>query len=260
MARSTSPAPPGTLPDPNDHTPEAVRHRLRTTPTDGWLREFVYGAVDGTVTTFAVVAGVAGAQLSSGIVVVLGLANLFADGFSMAIGNYLSTRAEQQQREKVRRIEELHIDHHPAGEREEVRQIYAAKGFSGPDLERVVDVITAERHRWVETMLAEEHGFTSGRTGPIRAALVTFAAFVAVGSLPLLVFLYHLIMPTHWHVAQPFFWSSVLTGLAFFSIGTVKARFVDEPWWRGGLETLGIGGVAAALAYAVGVALRSLVG
>jgi len=217
----------------------------------------VYGAVDGTVTTFAVVAGVAGASLDETIVVVLGGANLIADGFSMAVSNFLGSRAYRQQRERARRSEQRQIDQLPQGEREEIRQIYAAKGFEGQDLERAVDIITSDRELWTDTMMSEELGYGSTVRNEYRAALATLAAFILVGSLPLLVFVYDLAAPGN--VAHAFVWSAVMTGIAFFAIGAMKARFVEQSWWRSGLETLVVGGLAAALAYCAGAFLERIV-
>lgn len=135
------------------HTPQAIRQRFRYGLKHSYLKDFVYGAVDGTVTTFAVVSSVAGTGLSSGIVIILGVANLLGDGFSMAVSNFLATRSEEQLREKARKMEEKHIAYIPQGEREEIRQIFAAKGFSEKELEKVVDIITSNKKQWVDTML-----------------------------------------------------------------------------------------------------------
>src|SRR5687768_3991101 len=102
MPRPRNPAPSELDALARQHTPAAVRERLDGGPPGSYLRDFVYGAVDGTITTFAVVAGVAGAGLSVGVVIVLGLANLVADGFSMAVGNFLGTKAERERRDRAR--------------------------------------------------------------------------------------------------------------------------------------------------------------
>lgn len=239
------------------HTPAAIRMRLAQQSGPSYVRDFLFGAIDGTVTTFAVVSGVAGAGLSSVVIVILGTANLLADGFSMAAGNFLGARADQQLRDKMRRIEEQHIAEFPQGEAEEIRQIFAQKGFHGEDLERAVRTITKNRERWVETMLVEEHGLPARGQAPWKAAAATFVAFVAVGAMPLLPYLAG---GAGIEVLRPFEWSCGLTAVAFFLTGAAKSRFVAQSWWVSGLESLGLGGAAAAVAYGVGKMLGGLAG
>jgi VIT1/CCC1 family predicted Fe2+/Mn2+ transporter len=235
-------------PLPDDHTREAIARRLAAARSHSYLGDFVLGAVDGAVTTFAVVAGSAGASLSGGVVVVLGLANLLADGFSMAAGNFLRARSEHQVLDRFRRMEEMHIERIPEGEREEIRQIYRAKGFDGEMLESIITVITDDRRKWVNTMLTEEWGLQLRPPSPWRAGAATFAAFVLAGTVPLLPSL----VLVQRDAAATFGMSCFLTGAAFFAIGYARGRVVDRRPWASAVETLGIGGAAAAVAYLVG--------
>lgn len=240
----------------HSHAPEDIARRLATPPGRGYLKDAIYGGVDGAVTTFAVVSGVAGAGLSPGIVIVLGAANLVGDGFSMAAGNFLGTRAENQQREQLRQIERKHIRQVPDGEREEVRQILQGQGFEGQLLEDAVSAITSDESRWVDTMLSNEYGVSLQRTPPILAAMTTFISFMLVGALPLLPFAAGMALGVE---GAPFWSSALLTGIAFFGIGAVKAQFVQQSWWWAGIETLLVGSIAAVLAYLCGYALAGLV-
>jgi VIT1/CCC1 family predicted Fe2+/Mn2+ transporter len=235
------------------HTPHAIAERLSSATEHGYLRDFVLGAVDGTVTTFAVVSGVAGAELAGGVAIILGFANLLADGFSMAAGNYLSTRADLHVVERARAVEEMHIVRVPEGEREEIRQIFRAKGFEGDLLERAVDVITEDPRRWVDTMLTEEMGLQLEKPSPFRAALSTFSAFVIAGFVPLIPFVAFDLGPRN-----TFLVSTLLTGLTFVLIGSFKGLVVHRPWLPSGIETLLVGGAASAMSYAVGVLLRGI--
>lgn len=238
------------------HLPGAIAARLTAKKQHSYLGDAVLGAIDGCVTTFAVVSGVVGANLPQGVAIVLGLANLLADGFSMAVSNYQSTQSDKEQIEQARRMEEMHIDIIPEGEREEIRQIFSRKGFDGPILEEIVEVITQDRKRWVDTMLTEEIGLQLESPTPLKAAMVTLVAFCVVGLIPLLPFLFTLYL-----TPQAIFLVSVgATGLAFFVVGMLKGHLLERPRFISGLETLFIGGCAAGLAYLVGAWLRDFAG
>ncbi|HYA05952.1 MAG TPA: VIT1/CCC1 transporter family protein, partial [Xanthobacteraceae bacterium] len=168
----------------HSHTPQAIRDRLARGPRTSYLRDWIYGGIDGTVTTFAIVAGVVGAHLSASILLILGFANLLADGFAMAASNYSGTKSERDDYQRVIGIERRHIALAPEGEREEIRQIFAAKGFFGDDLERAVAVITSDLALWANTMAIEEYGLSPTQRSPVLAALSTFAAFVLCGCVP----------------------------------------------------------------------------
>ncbi|MEZ6089251.1 MAG: VIT1/CCC1 transporter family protein [Pirellulaceae bacterium] len=240
-----------------EHSPDKIRQRLSEAKRPDYLADFVYGAIDGTVTTFAVVSGVAGADLSSSVLIILGFANLVGDGFSMAAGNYLATRTDAQLNHRRRQHEAAQIDAYPEGEREEIREIYRRKGFQGDDLERAVAIITADKSRWIDAMIMDELGMQLETRSPLKAAAATMLAFFVVGSIPLFAFVTEAIFPGM--ISRPYACSTILTGIAFFLVGAVKSRFVEQRWLWSGLETLTLGGLAAVFAYTVGYALAFLI-
>ncbi len=230
------------------HTAEAIRLRLARGARVNYLRDWIYGAIDGGVTTFAIVAGVVGANLPSTVVLLLGFANLVADGFAMAASNYSGTKAERDDYRRVLDVERRHIALVPEGEREEIRQIFASKGFAGDDLERIVHLISCDAELWAKTMAVEEHGLSPTLRWPPLAALSTFAAFILCGIIPLITFL-----------AVGGLGSCVVAiGATFFGVGAIKSRWSPVAWWRSGLETLVIGMSAAGIAFAIGYSLRVL--
>lgn len=236
----------------HEHSTDAIRRRLAAGPHDPThVRDWVYGGIDGAVTTFAIVSGVVGAQLSPAVIVILGIANLLADGFSMAAGNYLATRTEHDELRHIEAIEHQHIDAWPEGERQEIREIFRRHGIEGELLEQVTAVITADRDRWVHTMLRHEYGLPAKIRSPARAAGATFAAFIVFGAVPLVPFLAG--------VPNAFWVASGATGVVFAGIGALKSRWSPSTWWRASLETLAVGGCAAAVAYGLGAWLRGLV-
>ena len=236
----------------DEHHPHAVARRIAQRAGQGYLGDAVLGAIDGCVTTFAVVAGVAGAGLPRGVALVLGFSNLIADGFSMAASNFERARNERSRGERAREAERKHIALVPDGEREEVRQILASKGFAGEDLERALAVVTAERERWIDFMLVEELGLPPLPPAPLRSALATFAAFLVVGAVPLL--------PLIWIASNAssalFPASAGATAAAFLLVGWLQGRALGTAPALSALRTLAVGGSAAALSYVVALLLR----
>lgn len=233
----------------HEHDVASIRARLNEPGRQSYLKDGVFGAIDGAVTTFAIVAGVVGANLSLKVIIALGIANVLADGFSMAAGNYSGTKAELEDAKRLRAIEERHIAEVPEGEKAELREILAQKGLQGDVLDAATDAIAENRESWINLMLVEEYGLSPVDPHPMRAAIATFAAFLLAGMVPL--------MPYLLGLPDPFTLSIYATGVTFFTVGAIKARWSLAPWWRSGIETLVIGGVAALIAYFVGTLFRA---
>jgi VIT1/CCC1 family predicted Fe2+/Mn2+ transporter len=233
------------------HSAQEISERLAQDKKPNYIRDWVYGGIDGTVTTFAVVAGVVGAQLSAKIIIILGIANLIADGLSMAAGNFSATKTEIDDRARIREVERRHIKDVPDGEREEVRQILLAKGLTGKSLDDAVAAISSDENNWIDFMLNEEYGLAATLRSPGKSASATFLAFLICGSVPLAPFILF--------GSDMFVVSLVMSGIVFFLIGAIKSRWALAPWWRSGMETLIIGMVAAGCAYLVGYLLSGIV-
>ncbi|MBN9669940.1 VIT1/CCC1 transporter family protein [Roseibium aggregatum] len=236
----------------HSHQRKEIADRLALGPSVSYLRDWVYGGIDGAVTTFAVVAGSVGASLSTNVILILGIANLLADGFSMAAANYTGSKSENEDYARLKAVEEKHIAVEPDGEREEIRQIFRSKGYEGEDLEEIVRLVTSNKATWIETMMQGEYGLSDASRAPLKAALYTFAAFVLFGSIPLLPFV--LSLPSGSLVA------CALTASAFFVIGSLRARWSQRSWLACGVETTAIGMLAAGIAYLAGHGLQSLFG
>ena len=222
-----------------------------------YIGEFVYGGIDGSVTTFAVVAGSAGANLDSSVVIILGFANLIADGFATSVGSYLSNKSEKENYEKHQRIEFWEVDNLPEKEKEEIREIYEAKGFEGELLEQVVEVITADKDRWVEVMMKEELNMTQADKSPFAMGAMTFFAFVLVGLIPLSVYVWDYTQEKG--ITHTFEISIALTSLAFIGIGWIKSYVAQTSRIRSIVETLFLGAAAATLSYFVGSFLEQMI-
>jgi vacuolar iron transporter family protein len=223
---------------------------------EAYLGEFVYGGIDGSVTTFAVVAGAVGAGLDSSIIIILGFANLLADGFAMSIGAYLSSKSEKDNYQKHKQVEYWEVENLPEIETEEIRDIYRAKGFEGELLEQIVAVITADKHRWVDVMMKEELNMIEETKSPFKMGAITYFAFILIGVIPLLTYVWDYVRPID---ANLFFIASTLTAVGFVIIGIFKTYVTQTKIWKGILETLSLGAIAAFVAYFVGNFLEHLI-
>ena len=242
------------------HTAKSIHqniHRESHITSGQYLGEFVYGAIDGTVTTFAVVAGAAGAALSPGIVIILGFANLLADGFSMASGNFLSERTQRDFVEKERKREEWEVDNVPEGEIEEIREIFRKKGFKGKDLDKAVKIITSDKKIWVDTMMADELGLLESQKSPLKTAASTYFGFIVIGIIPLLAYVFSYFFP--FFQQHTFKIAVIMTFFALVIIGVVKRYITKKDLWKSIAETIFIGGAAAVIAYYIGFFLRWIV-
>ena len=240
------------------HSPEKIRtaseeHKMES---GAYIGEMVYGALDGIVTTFAVVAGVQGAGLSSGVVLILGFANLVGDGLSMGVGGYLSKKSQQEFAASERRRESWEIENYPHGEKEEIKEIYRQKGFAGTDLDRAVEIITSNKENWVNVMMHEELGIMEDSKPHLLSGFSTFISFLAAGIIPLLFFILALAVPALKQYS--FIMSLMLTAIILFSIGSLRVLLTGVKWWRSGLEMLFVGGLAALGAYSIGYFLQGL--
>lgn len=221
-----------------------------------YLKSWVYGGLDGTITTFAVVAGIIGASLSNTIILILGFANLIGDGISMSIGDYLSSKSELDFYNAERKREKWEVDKNPKGEESEMLEIYTKRGYSREDARKFIKLLTKNKKFWIDTMMHEELDLIKKSGSPVKNALVTFGSFLFFGFIPLVLFL----IGTLFSITIPnaFLWTCILSGLSMFLLGSLKCRITGKRWYRSGLEMLIVGGLAAGAAYFIGEFLSKI--
>ncbi|GLC30763.1 VIT1/CCC1 transporter family protein [Clostridium omnivorum] len=238
------------------HQHKNVRAEERHSAAGQYIKSLVYGGLDGTITTFAVVAGVAGAALSPGIVLIMGFANLIGDGLSMAMGDYLSTKSEMEYQTAERERETWEVQNYPEGEKLELMELYINKGMDKEDAKIVTDIISKNKEAWVDIMMVEELGIIEEKESPIKNALVTFASFLVFGFIPLITYVVSKLIPGRG--MNLFVASSVLTAATLFTLGALKVRVTGRNWIVSGLEMLLVGGLTAAAAYGIGTLLSGV--
>lgn len=245
------------------HDPALSAEAMRPDPSvrswfGAYIGSMVYGGLDGIITTFAVVSGVAGADLGANIILILGIGNLLADGFSMGTGNYLATKSVREYYDREARRQAWEIDRSPEAQKVELRTLFLQRGYAEPDAERLVEVQTRDKARWVNAIMIAKLGMLKEEANPVYNAMATFISFVLAGSLPLLVYLVGLVTPIETNDA--FRVSVLLSGLALFGLGAAKVFLTRLNPLRSGLEMLIVGGLAAVVAYVIGSLLKNIGG
>jgi vacuolar iron transporter family protein len=221
-----------------------------------YLKEIVYGGNDGIVTTFAIVAGFAGAQSQSTTIPLLsvllfGFANLFADGVSMALGNFLSSRSEKDVYAQQKQQELSQMQSDPKSEEEETRTILKHKGFSPEQAETLLSIYKTNRPYWLSFMMNDELEMANPeKENAFTMSLTTFFSFVVFGLIPLLPYVLFR------NSALVFQFSLTTTAMALLALGLLRWRVTRQKLTRSLFETLLLGGLAALIAYGVGTLFR----
>jgi len=214
------------------------------------LSDIILGGQDGLVNVLGVILGVAAATSDARIVLVAGLAATFAESVSMGAVAYTSTLADADYYEAERAREFRHITQVPHLEKNEIREIYAGKGFEGDLLNRIVETITANEEVWVTVMMSEEHQISPiDRRQAIKSALVVGFSAIVGSLIPLAPFGFLPVGPSMWAAV-------VVTALVLFGVGAYKARTMVGHPGKSGLEMAVIGTLSALVGYGVGALLR----
>jgi len=220
-----------------------------------FLKDAVYAANDGIITTFAVVAGVVGASLDPIIIVVLGFANLFADGLSMAGGNYLGTKSEKDLYTKERNRHEKVLRGNKGAYRIHVIKFLKNKGYSQEGAGDIADRILDNNRFALDFVMHEELGLVEQKdTQAIRGAAVTLVSFMAAGLIPIIPFIFL------GSSENAFLFASIFTGMALFGVGAARSIYTERSWILAGLEMFLIGGIAATAAYGIGFLISQILG
>jgi VIT1/CCC1 family predicted Fe2+/Mn2+ transporter len=216
------------------------------------MRDFVFGFGDGINTSLGIAAGVGGADVSANIIILAALVGMFTGAKAMAVQNYLAVKTQRQLLTSEIAREKWEIEHKPEDERKEIEEIYKMKGFSGKELDMIVDKITSDKKVWLDTMLTEELNLNLEIAGsPLKSALRMFVSFLIGGMLPIL----------------PFFFFSGLSALfvaigisvsTSFTVGVIKSKMANTNKIIGGLEMAGLGTGIALLGYGIGSELSNL--
>lgn len=223
-----------------------------------YIKSMVFGGLDGIITTFAVVAGVQGAGLDTDVALVLGFANLIADGLSMGLGDYLSEKAEQEYIINEMKREQWEVENYLEGEKREMVDLYQGKGMTLADATAVIDIMSKYKGIFVDTMMVEELGLMvpSPEDNPAKQGLTTCLSFFFFGTIPLISYLFSFAGLSS---EEQFLMSAILSMAALMGLGVLKASLVKQNKLKGGGFMLLNGTIAASASYLISWAIEEAV-
>lgn len=211
-----------------------------------WVRDVMLGLNDGLVASFAVTSGVAAAFTTGNVAVMAGLSEMLGGAVAMGLAAFISARSQIEFYQSEIQRERDEISRWPERERDEISQIYRAKGFAGPLLDQIVAHITADPERWSNVMMREELGFSEESFDvPSRSAVAVGLSYLAGAFVP--VWPYIFIEPVTGLIV-----SAISTIAVLFGVGALKTIITSRSWWRSGLESMMTGIAAAAVTYGAG--------
>ena len=216
------------------------------------VRDFVFGFGDGVNTSLGIAAGIGGANVESNLIILAALVAMFTGAKAMAVQNYLAVKSQRELLKSEIDRENWEIENKPEDERREIEEIYEAKGFSGKDLEMIVNKITSDKKVWLDTMLTEELNLNLEIAGhPLKSALRMFGAFLVGGILPIIPFFFG-------EGYTPLFIAIGISLSTSFVVGAVKSKMAQTGIVKGGIEMAGLGTGIALIGFGIGSELANL--
>jgi len=230
----------------------------------GLLKPVIFGGLDGILTSFAIVAGAAGGNLSPGVVLVLGFSNIFADALSMGVGEFLSSKANNEWILNERRREEWEMENYREGEIQEMIDIYMTRGnMTKEDATSVITTVAKYKDFFVDLMMVQELQLLVPESDHVKESfiegVIMFCSFAFFGVMPLLGYVIIPFCFPHLGEESLFVTACVITGIVLFLMGCLKSRFCVQHWMICGAETLVLGGTCAFVAYTIGYFVNDLI-
>ena len=237
----------------NWKSPHATGHDPHDEQGGTWLRDLILGGQDGLVNVLGLVLVVATATQDARLIIISGLAAMFAEGISMGAVAYTSSKAALEFYAREKKREENEIKTMPNMEKIEVKKIYYAKGFRGKQLEYIVQKITSNRKRWLNVMMEEEMKLFKDGESPLRSGIIVGIAALVGAVFPLIPFF---LFPVQLAIETTIPFSLII----LFIAGAIKGRFTKIVWWRSGIELALIGTGAAIAGFLIGSWLGAVPG